>query len=72
MISVLPGSHFLPAEYPDELVGLLGELVRRTDLAAGGRRRRAHVSSRQACEKPVRRSRRHSLTESQWADSASA
>lgn len=32
-LRVLPGSHFLPLEYPDELADELCELARRTDLA---------------------------------------
>ena len=31
-VEVLPGSHFLPVEYPDELALLLSELAARTDL----------------------------------------
>ena len=30
----LPGTHFLPLEYPDELAAELHKLVRRTDLAS--------------------------------------
>jgi len=32
-LRLLPGSHFLPLEYPDELATELKELARRTDLA---------------------------------------
>jgi len=32
ILHILPGSHFLPLEYPDELATELGALVRRTDL----------------------------------------
>ena len=34
-LTVLPGSHFLPLEFPDELADELRELVRRTGLADG-------------------------------------
>jgi pimeloyl-ACP methyl ester carboxylesterase len=37
VLRVLPGSHFLPLEYPDELAAELRELSRRTDLAPVGR-----------------------------------
>ena len=33
-ITVLPGSHFLPMEYPELISTALGELARRTDLAS--------------------------------------
>jgi hypothetical protein len=32
-ITVLPGSHFLPMEYPELISTALGELARRSDLA---------------------------------------
>jgi pimeloyl-ACP methyl ester carboxylesterase len=31
-ISVLPGSHFLPIEFPQEIHDLLDDLARRADL----------------------------------------
>jgi pimeloyl-ACP methyl ester carboxylesterase len=34
-LTILPGSHFLPLEFPDELAAQLRMLVRRTDLAGG-------------------------------------
>jgi pimeloyl-ACP methyl ester carboxylesterase len=34
VLHVLPGSHFLPLEYPDELAAELHDLVRRTTLAS--------------------------------------
>ncbi|MCU1591526.1 MAG: hypothetical protein JWP11_2782 [Frankiales bacterium] len=34
-VTVLPGSHFLPMEYPGLVSTALGELARRSDLAAG-------------------------------------
>jgi pimeloyl-ACP methyl ester carboxylesterase len=34
-LTILPGSHFLPLEFPDELAAHLHELTRRTDLAGG-------------------------------------
>lgn len=35
-LRLLPGSHFLPLEYPDELAAQLHRLARRTDLVPGG------------------------------------
>ena len=34
-VTVLPGSHFLPLEYPELVHGALDELARRSDLATG-------------------------------------
>lgn len=34
-LKILPGSHFLPLEFPDEIAGHLGALAGRTDLASG-------------------------------------
>jgi len=34
-VTVLPGSHFLPLEYPELVSAALGQLARRTDLAPG-------------------------------------
>lgn len=41
-LRILPGSHFLPLEFPDELADALHALAERADLVGAGRPRRHH------------------------------